>query len=129
MFRTVSDVCVAAFQTLRQSTLCCMCSYFHVLYCVLFYWYLNAVIRQISVLFIDNKDSVFWNNVRCGRTENSWHRAASVRDHLWSALTIPLFQNYRPTMLSVPYCCLHPSLHPSLSLFAARFKLCKLSFV
>ena len=26
-------------------------------------------------------------------------------------------------MFSVPYCCLHPSL------FAARFKLCKLSFV
>ena len=114
MFRTVSDVSVAAFQTLRQSTPCCMCTYVHVLYCVLFYWYLNAVIRQISVLFTDSKDSVFWNNKRCSRTENSWQRAASVRDHLWSALTIPFFPNYRSTMLSVPCCCLHPSLHPSL---------------
>ena len=54
-----------------------MCTYVHVLYCVLFYWYLlcvlmfmyytacyftgifYAVVRQISMLFIGNKDSVF----------------------------------------------------------------------
>ena len=54
-----------------------MCTYVHVLYCVLFDWYLlcvlmfmyytvcyftgifYAVARQISMLFIDNKDSVF----------------------------------------------------------------------
>ena len=35
-----------------------MCTYVHVLYCVLFYIF-YAVVRQISMLFIDNKDSVF----------------------------------------------------------------------
>ena len=37
-----------------------MCTYAHVLYCVLFYWYISCCRRQISMLFIDNKDYVFF---------------------------------------------------------------------
>ena len=40
--------------------MCFMCTYVHVLYYVLFYWYLFAVVGQISMLFMNNKDSVFW---------------------------------------------------------------------
>ena len=35
-----------------------MCTYVHVLYCALFYWYLLCIVRQISMLFIDSKDYV-----------------------------------------------------------------------
>ena len=37
----------------------CDLVYVNVLYCVLFYWYLLCSRKQISMLFIDNKISVF----------------------------------------------------------------------
>ena len=40
--------------------MCFMCTYVQILYCALFYWYRFAVVGQISVLLINNKDSVFW---------------------------------------------------------------------
>ena len=55
--------CVCVSFRLKHKVLCVlqyMCTYVYVLYCVLFYWYLfYAVVRQISMLFIDNKDFVF----------------------------------------------------------------------
>jgi len=50
--------CVCALQTLRSSTLCFMCTYVHVL-CCYFTGIFYALVRQISMLFTDNKDSVF----------------------------------------------------------------------
>ena len=53
--------CVCALQTLRYSTLCFMCTYVRVLLYCYFTCIFYAVIRQISMLFMDNKDSVFCN--------------------------------------------------------------------
>ena len=56
---TVLDVCVPS--RLKYKILCVLqyiWTYVHVIYCH-FTGIFYAVIRQISVLFIDNKDSVF----------------------------------------------------------------------
>ena len=54
--------CVCVPYRLKDKVFCVlqyMCTYVYVLYCVLVYWYFHAVVRRISVLFIDEKDDAF----------------------------------------------------------------------
>ena len=58
--RTAQDVHLDSHTAPELCALCFMCTYVHILYSVCYFTgILYAVVRQISKLFIDNKDSVF----------------------------------------------------------------------
>ena len=53
--------CVCAHQIQRQSALCFICVLIFMYYTMCYFTGLfYAVVRQISMLFVDNKDSVCW---------------------------------------------------------------------
>ena len=56
--RTAQDVHLDSHTAPELCTLCFICTYVHTLYCVFFTGIFYAVVRQTSMLFIDNKDSV-----------------------------------------------------------------------
>ena len=58
--------CVCALQTLRLLRVLCVLCVLMFMYCSVFYFtgIFDAVVRQISMLFIDHKDSVFCIHVR-----------------------------------------------------------------
>ena len=77
-----------AYISLKDKVLCglqYMCTYVDVLYCVLFYWYLSRSrnLRHISMLFIDNKDSVLCilNSMYLSRSRNLRHISMLLIDN------------------------------------------------